>query len=62
VGVVKAAAQIFVLPQCNDSQNQGDQIGRIFAYRAIVFFRQSLKNYKSSENSWATFSTGQVVF
>jgi hypothetical protein len=37
-------------------QTQGDQIGRIFAYRAIVFFfGQLFENYKGSPNVWATF-------
>jgi hypothetical protein len=35
--------------------NQGDQIGRIFAYWAIVFFGQFIENYRISANSWATF-------
>jgi hypothetical protein len=29
---------------------QGDQIGRIFANRAIVFFGQFLENFRSSPN------------
>jgi hypothetical protein len=28
-------------------QNQGDQIGRIFAYRVTVYFGRFLKNYRS---------------
>jgi hypothetical protein len=34
---------------------QGDQIGRIFAFWAIVFFGQNLENYRNSANFWATF-------
>jgi hypothetical protein len=35
---------------------QGDQIGRIFAQRATVYFGQFLENYKSSPHLCATFS------
>jgi hypothetical protein len=34
---------------------QGDQIARIFACWAIVFFGQSIANYISSANSWDIF-------
>jgi hypothetical protein len=34
---------------------QGDQIGRIFADLAIVFFGQLIENYRRSAISWATF-------
>jgi hypothetical protein len=39
-----------------DGGEQGDQIGPIFAHRAIVFSGQAFKNNKSSSNSWAIFS------
>jgi hypothetical protein len=32
---------------------QGDEIGRIFAYWAIVYFDQFFENFKSSPNFWA---------
>jgi hypothetical protein len=35
---------------------QGDQIGRILAYWAIVFFGQSFENHRSSLNVLAIFS------
>jgi hypothetical protein len=38
---------------------QGDQIGRIFAYWAIVFFGQFFENYRRGTNSWATFFHGK---
>jgi hypothetical protein len=41
---------------------QGDQIGRIFAYWATDFFGQILENYISTANSWAIFSTGQFMY
>jgi hypothetical protein len=43
--------------------DQGDQIGRIFAYWTIVFFDQFIENYTSSANSWAAFfhSTSYVL-
>jgi hypothetical protein len=41
---------------------QCDQIGRIFAYWATVFFWQILENYISTSNYWAIFSTGQFVY
>jgi hypothetical protein len=36
------------------SCDQGDQIGRIFAQSAIVYFGQFFKNYTSSPNVWGT--------
>jgi hypothetical protein len=35
---------------------QGDQIGRIFAYWAVVYVGQFSENYRSSVNSYTTFS------
>jgi hypothetical protein len=35
--------------------DQGDQIGRIFAQWAIVYFGQWFENYIQSANFWATF-------
>jgi hypothetical protein len=35
--------------------NQGDQIGRIFAHWAIVFFGQIFENCRSSANSLAMY-------
>jgi hypothetical protein len=43
--------------QRKESLDQGDQIGRIFAYWTIVFFGQFLENCKSSPQIFATFST-----
>jgi hypothetical protein len=37
------------------AQNQGDQIGRIFAYWAIVYLGQIFESYISSPNYRATF-------
>jgi hypothetical protein len=37
-------------------KDQGDQIGRIFAYWALVYFGLFFENYISSTNSLATFS------
>jgi hypothetical protein len=34
---------------------QGDLIGRIFGYWAIVFFGQIFESYRSYAYSWATF-------
>jgi hypothetical protein len=34
---------------------QGDQIGRIFAHLAFVFFGQFFEKYRNSANSLATF-------
>jgi hypothetical protein len=34
---------------------QGDQIGRIFTYWSVVFFRQFIENYRSNSNSKAAF-------
>jgi hypothetical protein len=36
-------------------QEQGDQIGRIFANWAIIFFGHFTENYRSSANSTGTF-------
>jgi hypothetical protein len=36
---------------------QGDQIGRIFAYLAIIYFEQIIENYTSCPNLRATLST-----
>jgi hypothetical protein len=45
---------------------QGDQIGRISASRAIVYFGQFLENDKTTPNFSATFSHaesyGQLMF
>jgi hypothetical protein len=44
------------------SGNQGDQIGRIFAQCAIVYFGHFFQNDRSSPKCWATlfFSTDYV--
>jgi hypothetical protein len=48
--------------QTNSAAQQGDQIGRIFAYWAVVYFGCFLKITKvPSANYWATFSTVQVM-
>jgi hypothetical protein len=39
----------------DDGGNQGDQIGRIFAHWAIVFFGHILENSRSGTNSLASF-------
>jgi hypothetical protein len=36
---------------------QSDRIGRIFASRAVVFFRQSFENYRSIPNIGLLFNT-----
>jgi hypothetical protein len=41
--------------------NQGEQIGRIFAHWAVVYFGQFLKSCRNSSNFGATFSMVQVV-
>jgi hypothetical protein len=38
-----------------DDQEQGDRIGRNFAYWAIVYFGHFFENYKSGPKFWATF-------
>jgi hypothetical protein len=38
-------------------QMQGDQIGRIFAEWAIVFFGQFFENYGSAPKFWAIHCT-----
>jgi hypothetical protein len=43
-------------PFAHSLYNQCDQIGRIFAQWAIVYFGQLLKKHKSSPNFCATFS------
>jgi hypothetical protein len=35
---------------------QGDQIGRIFAQWAIIYYGQFLENYRCSPHFWVTFS------
>jgi hypothetical protein len=42
-------------------REQGDQIGRIFACWAIIYFRHCFENYTISSNFWATFSTVKVL-
>jgi hypothetical protein len=46
-------------PLCHDRErhihDQGDQIGRFFAYLAIVYNGQFCENYKSWPNFGATF-------
>jgi hypothetical protein len=37
------------------ASGQGDQIGRIFANWAAVYFGLLLENYKSGANYWDTF-------
>jgi hypothetical protein len=41
------------------ASEQGDQIGRIFAFWVIVYFGQFLENNKRSPNDWITFSHGK---
>jgi hypothetical protein len=38
--------------------SQCDQIGRIFAHWAIVYFGHSFENYKSSAHFWTSFVRG----
>jgi hypothetical protein len=40
---------------------QGGQ-GRIFAYWAIIFFRQFFENYRLSKHFWAIFSPRKKIF
>jgi hypothetical protein len=47
--------------RCRDVQ--GDQIGRIFAYWAVVYFGLPFEKYKSSATLLRHFySTGQVMY
>jgi hypothetical protein len=39
--------------------HQGDQIGRIFAYWAVVFLGLFFENYISSPKIWATIFSGK---
>jgi hypothetical protein len=41
---------------------QGDQSGRIFAYRANYFFGHIFDNYSRSLNFWDTFSTEKGMY
>jgi hypothetical protein len=41
---------------------EGDQIGRIFAHWAIVFFGQFFEHYRSSPNFPATFIHKKVAY
>jgi hypothetical protein len=43
-----------MIPQDHNAR-QGDQIGRIFAQCAIIYFAQIDKNYRSSPKFCATF-------
>jgi hypothetical protein len=43
------------------TRDQGDQIGRIFAYWAIVYFGQFIENYGSSPDFCAPFSHGNCA-
>jgi hypothetical protein len=47
---------------CCHIRGQGDQIWRFFAYWVIVYFGQFLIWYRSSSNSWATFSTVKFTY
>jgi hypothetical protein len=38
---------------------QGDQIGRILAHWAAVYFGQFFENYRSSPNFWSTIFHGK---
>jgi hypothetical protein len=43
-----------------ESWDQGDLIGRFFAYWAIVYYGQVLfENYRSSQTIWAAFFHGK---
>jgi hypothetical protein len=44
-----------IRPCFRNSQGQGDQIGRIFAYWAIVHLCQFYDNNRISQNFWTTF-------
>jgi hypothetical protein len=39
-------------------QNQGDQIGRIFAYWSIIYFGLYFETYRCNANFWTTFFYG----
>jgi hypothetical protein len=47
------------LVQRKEDVEQGDQIGRIFALWAIVFFGQFFENFISSPNFWVTVFHGK---
>jgi hypothetical protein len=54
--------KIFFCRQYLRDQDLGDQIGRIFAYPAIVYFIHIfLKNYRNSPNFLFTFFTEKVM-
>jgi hypothetical protein len=40
---------------------QGDQIGRIFAQWAIVYYGQFFENYRSSRHFCATFPLNKLI-
>jgi hypothetical protein len=42
--------------------DQGDQIGRIFAYWGIVFFGQFFLFTEGAFNFWPTFSKGKIMY
>jgi hypothetical protein len=46
-------------PQKNECLNQGDQIVRIFAHWAIVYFGQFLENYRGNTNFWSPIFYGK---
>jgi hypothetical protein len=41
---------------------QGDQIGRFFAYLPVVYFEQLFENYTSRQIFGQLFSEAQVVY
>jgi hypothetical protein len=43
-------------------RRQGDQIGRIFAYRVIIFLGIIVKITKGAQNSGRLFSTEKVLY
>jgi hypothetical protein len=51
----------YFIPSCHFTYNQGDQIGRIFAYWAIVYFGQFYENYKRIPNFLGNFFPPQKL-
>jgi hypothetical protein len=53
LAISRPKAPVSLMAGGDDTTRQGDQIGRISAYWAIVFFGQSLENYNTGSNFWA---------
>jgi hypothetical protein len=60
----KGEDPLFVPPFSNQQcvHNQGDKIGRIFAYWAMVYLGQFLSITKEAENFVQLFSSEKVIY